>query len=137
MCLDRRPAKSSEALQPSVDFLWVDHDAGNFQEKEDSRTKQSFLRKKYHRLRRQTQLEQLKASIKPPPTAWLPTSKSTVDTSTENKRNNPRKPTARVIRVDQMGGQISYPPSTRVDDVLPVLSRRAKQSMDFYFDYCQ
>lgn len=137
MCLDWGPAKSSEALPSSVDFLWVDHDVGNSQEKEDSRMKQSFLRKRYHRLRRRTQLEQLKASIKPLPAAWPPASKSPVGTSTENKCNDLRKPTARVIRGDPMADQISHPPSTRVDNVLPELSRRAKQSMDFYFDYCQ
>jgi hypothetical protein len=132
MCLDPPLVKSSKVLQRSKDFLWVDHDVGNSQEKDDSRIKQSFLRKKYHRLRRQTQLEQLKASIEPPPIAWLPASKPT-----ENKHNDPHNPTARIIRVDQMSGQISHPLSTRVDDVLPVLSRRAKQSMGFYFDYCQ
>ena len=128
------PTKGQQEIWTSLDFLWVE----NSQEKADSRKTQSFLRRKYHRVRRQMQLEQLRASMQaPPPAAWLPAFKSTVDTSSDNKSNDRRTLAMRIMPVHQMGSQIHHPPQTRVDDVLPALSRRSKQSMDFYFDYCQ
>jgi hypothetical protein len=133
------PTKDQQVIQNSRDFLWVDHENEHSQEKADSRMKQSFLRKKYHRLRRQLQLEQLRASMQAPPPlgAWLPASESIADTASENKNNDQHTLAMRIIRVDQMDSQLHHPPPTRVDDVLPALSRRSKQSMDFYFDYCQ
>lgn len=130
--------QSREAVQSSSDFLWVDYGDGKSQDAAVARTTQAFLQKKYHKLRRKTQLQELKASMKAlPPLRFLPPSTSRTDDSTEKENKDLSEVGALQVLIDQNNYRMHESLQVKVEDILPSLSRRSKQSVDFYFDYCE
>lgn len=132
--------QSQQAVQSSSDFFWVDYGDGKPQDAEVSRTTQAFLQKKYHKLRRKTQLQELKASIKalphaqsPLPSAWVTASED----SSEKENPELREVAAYQILIHEDDYRMHLTPQTKVESILPSVSRRSKQSVDFYFDYCE
>lgn len=139
-----RPAvdssQSQQAGQSSSDFFWVDYGDGKSADAEISRTTQAFLQKKYHKLRRKTQLQELKASMKalPPAQSTLPSvSKTRTKDSSEKGILNLTEVAAYQILIREDDYRIHHSPKTTVENILPSVSRRSKHSVDFYFDYCE
>jgi hypothetical protein len=132
--------QSQQAAQSSSDFLWVDYRDGKSQDAEVSRTTQAFLQKKYHKLRRKTQLQELKASMKalPPAQSTLPSvSETRTEDLSEKEKPNLTKVAGYQILIHEDDYQMHHSPQTKVENILPSVSRRSKQSVDFYFDYCE
>lgn len=139
-----RPAvdspQSQQAVQSSSNFFWVDYGDGKSQDAEVSRTTQAFLQKKYHKLRRKTQLQELKASMKalPPAQSTLASVwKTRSGGSSEKEEPNLTEVAAYQILIHEDDYRMHHIPQTKVENILPSVSRRSKQSVDFYFDYCE
>jgi hypothetical protein len=131
--------QSQQAAQSSSDFLWVDYGDGKSQDAEVSRTTQAFLQKKYHKLRRKIQLQELKASMKalPPAQSTLPSvSETRTGDLSEKQKPNLAKVARYQILIHEDDYRMHHSPQTKVENILPSVSRRSKQSVDFYFDYC-
>jgi hypothetical protein len=95
-----------------------------------ARTTQAFLQTKYHKMRRKTQLQQLKASMKAlPPLPSPPATTSKDETSVEKDDHQ--------LTVIQNNNRVHQCLQPKVEDILPAASVRVKQSVDFYFDYCE
>lgn len=128
-----RPApdsQSQEGARSSTEFLWVDCQEGKSQNAAVARTTQAFLQTKYHKRRRKTQLQQLKASMKAlPPLQSPPVTTSTDETSLEKDDYQ--------LAVIRSNNRVHQCPQPKVEDILPAVSVRVKQSVDFYFDYCE
>ncbi|CEJ56777.1 hypothetical protein PMG11_02975 [Penicillium brasilianum] len=126
-----RPApdsQSHEGARSSTEFLWVDCQEGKSQNAAVARTTQAFLQTKYHKMRRKTQLQQLKASMKAlPPLQSPPVTTSTDETFLEKDDYQ--------LAVIQSNNRVHQCLQPKVEDILPAVSVRVKQSVDFYFDY--
>ena len=128
-----RPAPDSQpqqGAQSSSEFLWVDCQDGKSQDAAVARNAQAFLQTKYHKMRRQAQLQQLKASMKA-----LPPSKSPSASTPRNENSSEKHD--RQLLVIQKDHRVHRSLQPKVEDILPVVSPRVKQSVDFYFDYCE
>ncbi|KAJ5390991.1 uncharacterized protein N7496_002059 [Penicillium cataractarum] len=126
-----RPAPDSQpqqGAQSSSEFLWVDCQDGKSQDAAVARNAQAFLQTKYHKMRRQAQLQQLKASMKA-----LPPSKSPSASTPKNETSSEKDD--RQLTVIQKDHRVHRSLQPKVEDILPVVSPRVKQSVDFYFDY--
>ncbi|KAF3386362.1 hypothetical protein F1880_001391 [Penicillium rolfsii] len=131
-------APRSRQVVPSAeaDFLWVDCHDGKSQDGGVARTTQAFLQKKYHKQRRKTKLQQLKASMKAlPPVQSPPFSPPGTENSSERENQDVDQEQAHQLFSSQHNRQIHHSLHTKVVDIIPVTSQRLIQSADFYFDY--
>jgi hypothetical protein len=134
-------AQTQQAAQSSSDFLWVDCQDGKSQDAGVARTTQAFLQTKYHKLRRKTQLQQLKASMKA-----LPSLRPPLPPASETDTSSQKEYKEDCIMTKAGSHQLPIKPNDRrmhqslqlkVEDILPAVSPRVRQSVDFYFDYCK
>lgn len=128
-----RPAPDSQPQQgpqSSTEFLWVDCQDGKSQGAAVARNTQAFLQTKYHKMRRKTQLQQLKASMKALPPSQSPSAST-------SRNEDSLEEDDRQLTVIPKNHQIYLPLQPKVEDILSVVSPRVKQSVDFYFDYCE
>ncbi|KAJ5669892.1 hypothetical protein N7462_010962 [Penicillium macrosclerotiorum] len=51
----------------TADFLWIDYQEGNSQDRELTRSKHAFIRTRHHRLRKDTQMQHFRASVQARP----------------------------------------------------------------------
>ena len=134
------PPQSQQAARSSSDFFWIDYGDGKSPDAEVSRTTQAFLQKKYHKLRRKTQLQELKASMKalPPAQSTLPSvSETGTEDSPEKEILNMNEVAAYQILICEDDYRMHRSPQTKVEKILPSVARRSKHRVDFYFDYCE
>ncbi|GLI81669.1 hypothetical protein PoHVEF18_010056 [Penicillium ochrochloron] len=132
------PQSRQVVQSASTDFLWVDCHDGKSQDGGVARTTQAFLQTKYHKQRRKTQLQQLKASMKAlPPARSPPVATPGTDNPSEKEDQDVDEERALQLFINQNDHPMHNSLKSKVDDIIPVTSQRLKQSADFYFDYCE
>jgi hypothetical protein len=132
------PQSRQVAQSASTDFLWVDCHDGKSQDGGVARTTQAFLQTKYHKQRRKTQLQQLKASMKAlPPARSPPVSTPGTESTLEKEDQDVDEERAHQLLIHQNDHRMHNSLQSKVEDLIPVTSQRLKQSADFYFDYCE
>lgn len=130
--------QSRQVLQSaSADFLWVDCHDGKSQDGGVARSTQAFLQTKYHKQRRKTQLQQLKASMKALPPARSPPVSPLGTENLSEKEEDVDEERAHQLLIHQNDHRMHHSLQLKVEDIIPVTSQRLKQSPDFYFDYCE
>jgi hypothetical protein len=109
------------------EFLWVDYKDGKKQDLPFARTKQAFIRARSHRLRRETKLQKLKASMTPFPTGLVqPPHHAGPGMRHSRTRANDR---------DRWAPVLYQSPQAGVAEAFPSLS--SASNVDLHFDYCK
>ena len=115
-------------------FLWVDYQDGVPQDLPFARTKHAFIRARSHRLRRETNLEKLKASMVPFPTSLVPPPHD----AGRNIRNPPAKNHSKKARTndrDLWVPVLYQSPLAGIREAFPSLSSASNANL--HFDYCK
>ncbi|KAJ5409169.1 uncharacterized protein N7487_003528 [Penicillium crustosum] len=113
-------------------FLWVDYQDGVPQDLPFARTKHAFIRARSHRLRRETNLEKLKASMVPFPTSLVPPPHD----AGRNIRNPPAKNHSKKARTndrDLWVPVLYQSPLAGIREAFPSLSSASNANL--HFDY--
>lgn len=105
------------------EFLWVDYQDGKMQDLPVARTKQAFIRARSHRLRRETKMQKLKASITPFPTGPVQPPPA--------EKHSKTRPNGR----DRWAPVLYQSPRAGVAEAFPSLG--SASNVDLHFDYCK
>ncbi|KAJ5894956.1 hypothetical protein N7495_006647 [Penicillium taxi] len=120
---------SRQAAQPAGDFLWVNHEENS--QDASSRAKQAFIRKRYHRLKKETEQEKFKTSVTPPFTKVSKSSKSSIAAVSDRCEKSQRPGS---IKSELL---VYQPAETGIVKAFPSLSLSTDKSMDYYLRHCQ
>lgn len=113
--------------QKTTAFFWV-NDQGNKDPCHiSSRRKQSFIRTRSHRLRKETQLKKLKESLEPFPGS-KPSFTDHQKFQNEERGENENDRHAPVLSRSMQAGLV---------EAFPSLPRYTNESLDFYFHHCK
>ncbi|KAJ5098852.1 hypothetical protein N7532_005853 [Penicillium argentinense] len=129
------PESKNLVIRPPGDFLWVDYQDDKSQGRELSRSKQAFVRTRHHRMRREKQLQQLKAPSGHCPPASDP---AAAPSSKPSRRRQPKKEPqgdeGELIRVQEPPVFVTSLEAGVLDGA-PALSIAINQNPNLYFQH--
>lgn len=126
------PAAVGRGAQGS-EFLWVDYQGGVPQDLPFARTKHAFIRARSHRLRRETNLHKLKASMAPFPTSLVQPHDAGRSVRNPPAKNHSKK--ARTNDRDLWVPVLYQSPLAGIGEAFPSLS--SVSNVNLHFDYCK
>lgn len=116
----------NDQREPPVEFLWIDAKEEDPRDRDASREKQSFIRARHHRLKKESQMRSLKTSMqqRPAKSDFTPP-KTASDHTSEDRCLIAQSPI------------LCQPLEACISMAFPYLSRPTNQSMTLYLQHCK